>query len=139
MTSVAPRIGLSLTLIAIIIARSPYTHSNLAPGGYSRTAVTHVGETHPFMGMPLANPQLAQTGDAVHDGSMLFIQYGCASCHGLNGAGEAVGPNLRNAPPLKIEQQVRKGPKTMPAFTPDALPDSDLQKIVAFLASGQTQ
>jgi cytochrome c551/c552 len=127
--------GLSLTLIAVIISRSPYTHSNLSPGGYDRTDIIRVGETHPFAGMPLINPSLAQTGNDVSDGRLLFMQYGCAACHGLDGRGQAVGPNLRNATPEKIIQQARKGKGTMPAFPPEILSDADLARIIAFLTS----
>ena len=130
---------LSLTLIAFIIARSPYTHANLSPAGYNRTDVTYVGDTHPFGGMPLADAGLAATGDPVHDGSLLFMQYGCASCHGLRGQGQAVGPNLRNATPLKITQKVREGPRTMPAFPASLLPDADLEKLIAFLSPDQAK
>ena len=131
--------ALSLTLIAVVIARSPYTHSNLSPGGYSRTQIIRVGETQPFAGISLVNPGIARTGDPVLDGRMLFLQYGCAACHGLSGQGAAVGPNLRNATVAKITQQVRKGPTTMPAFPPELLPETDLEKLIAFLTSEQTR
>ena len=79
--------GLAITLIGVIIARSPYTHANLRPQGYSRTDVAYVGEEYVFEGVPLAKPADAQTGDPVHDGGLLFFRYGCASCHGLQGSG----------------------------------------------------
>ncbi len=128
--------GLALTLIVGIVMRSPYTHGNLSsPVGYSRTKVAYLGETYLFEGMPLAKPAQAQTGDAVHDGQLLFFQYGCAACHLSNGKGGAVGKDLSGASPNKIENKVRAGPKGMPAFTSDMLPDADLQKIIAFLQS----
>jgi len=129
--------GLSLTLVAVIIARSPYTHSNLSPGGYNRTEIIRVGEEHPFSGIPLNNPALTRTGDDIHDGRLLFLQLGCASCHGLTGKGGTVGPNLRTATVAKITAQVRKGPKTMPAFPPGDLSDADLGRLIAFLTSEQ--
>jgi len=128
--------GLALTLIVGIVMRSPYTHGNLSsPAGYTRTKVAYLGETYLFEGMPLAKPAEAQTGDAVHDGQLLFFQYGCASCHLGNGKGGAVGKDLSDASPAKIENKVRAGPKGMPAFTSDMLSDADLQKIIAFLQS----
>jgi len=127
--------GLAFTLIAIVIARSPYTHGNLSPEGYHRTQITYVGEDQPFEGLGLADPQLAQTGDPVQDGRALFFQYGCASCHGLKGQGGAVGKNLSSADAEEIAENVRQGPKTMPAFDASLLPDSDLQKLTAFLRS----
>ncbi len=129
--------GLALTLIVGIVLRSPYTHGNLSsPVGYSRTKVAYLGETYLFEGMPLAKPAEAQTGDAVHDGQLLFFQYGCASCHGSNGAGGAVGKDLGDASASKISDKVRSGPKTMPAFSSSELPDADLDKLIAYLRSG---
>jgi mono/diheme cytochrome c family protein len=128
--------GLAITIIAIIIARSPYTHGNLASAaGYTRTKVAYIGEEYLFEGMPLANPQDAQTGDPVHDGRLLFFNYGCASCHSSNGSGGAVGKALTGASALKISTKVREGPKTMPAFSSSMLSDEELQKIIAFLQS----
>lgn len=130
--------GLALTLIAIIIARSPYTHGNLASAaGYTRTKVAYVGDTYLFEGMPLRHPEQAQTGDPVHDGALLFFQYGCASCHSANGSGGAVGKGLQGDSANKISTKVRDGPKGMPAFSSDSLPDADLQKLIAFLQSSQ--
>jgi len=127
--------GLAFTLIAVVIARSPYTHGNLRPEGYNRTDIIYLGEDHPFDGFGLADPRLASTGDPAQDGGVLFFGYGCASCHGLKGQGAAVGKDLSKADAEEISQEVRRGPKTMPAFDPSVLPDSDLQKLIAFLKS----
>jgi len=127
--------GLAFTLIAVIIARSPYTHGNLRPEGYNRTDIIYLGEEHPFEGIGLADPRLASTGDPAQDGGVLFFGYGCASCHGLQGKGGAVGKNLSSANSEEISDNVRQGPKTMPPFDSSVLPDSDLQKLIAFLKS----
>jgi mono/diheme cytochrome c family protein len=130
--------GLAITIIGVVVARSPYTHGNLAsPAGYTRTKVAYLGETYLFEGMPLAKPAEAQTGDAVHDGGLLFFQYGCASCHGASGAGGAVGKDLSDASANKIKTKVRDGPKGMPAFSADALSDADMEKLIAFVQSSQ--
>ena len=127
--------GLAFTLIAIVIARSPYTHANLSPEGYNRTQITYLGEEHPFDGFRLADPGLALTGDPVQDGRVLFFRYGCTSCHGLQGKGGAVGKDLSNSDAEEISEKVRQGPKTMPVFQTSVLPASDLQNIVEFLKS----
>ena len=127
--------GLAFTLVAIIIARSPYTHGNLRPEGYDRTEIVYVGEEPPFEGLGLADPGLALTGDPAQDGGAFFFKYGCASCHGLKGQGAAVGPDLSDSSASKIEREVRDGPKGMPAYVSSALSDDDLQKIIAFLKS----
>ena len=127
--------GLAFTLIAIVIARSPYTHGNLRPEGYDRTDVIYLGEEHPFEGIGLADPALASTGDPAQDGRALFFGYGCASCHGLKGQGQAVGKDLSKSDAEEISKEVRRGPKTMPSFDPSVLSDVDLEKLIAFLKS----
>jgi len=131
--------GLAFTLIAIVIARSPYTHGNLSPEGYNRTEITYLGQEHAYEGLPLADPRLAQTGDPVANGRALFFRYGCASCHGLKGQGQAVGKDLSKADTEEILEKVRQGPKTMPAFLVSVLSDSDLQQLIAFLRSTSTK
>src|SRR3990172_1274304 len=127
--------GLAFTLIAVIIPRSPYTHGNLQPEGYNRTEIIYLGQEHPFTGIGLADPSLASTGDPAQNGRVLFFGYGCASCHGLQGKGGAVGKNLSSPNNKKISQKARQGPKTMPSFDSSVLPDSDMQKLIAFLKS----
>ncbi len=127
--------GLAFTLIAVVIARSPYTHGNLRPEGYNRTDVIYLGEDLPYDGFPLADPALASTGDPAQDGHALFFRYGCASCHGLKGQGTAVGKDISEASEVRISRKVRDGPKTMPSFDPSVLSDTDLEKLIAFLKS----
>ena len=127
--------GLAFTLIVVIIYRSPYTHGNLSAEGYNRTDIIYVGQEHAFQGPGLADPGVALTGDPVRDGGALFFGYGCASCHGLQGQGGAVGKDLGKSNSEEISQEVRKGPKTMPAFESGVLSDADLEKLIAFLES----
>jgi mono/diheme cytochrome c family protein len=127
--------GLTFTLVVVIIARSPYTHGDLSPEGYKRTDIVYVGEEKPFQGFSLKDPQLTQTGDPVQDGRLLFFRYGCAACHGLQGQGGVVGKEIAGASTTRISRKVREGPKTMPAFDQGVLPDSDLEKLAAFLQS----
>ena len=131
--------GLAMTLIGVIIARSPYTHANLRPQGYNRTDVAYVGEEHPFEGITLADPRLGDTGSPAQDGRAFFFRYGCASCHGLQGQGGAVGKDISDASASKISQKVRTGPKTMPGFSSSELSDADLEKLIEFLRSATTQ
>ncbi len=129
--------GLAFTLIAIIIARSPYTHGNLQPEGYDRTEIARVGEEPPFEGPGLNDPQLATTGDSAQDGKALFFGYGCAACHGLKGQGGAVGADLDVDDISRSEfgKDVRKGPKGMPSFSEESISDEDLDRLYAFLES----
>src|SRR3989304_9588792 len=101
--------GLAFTLIAVVIARSPYTHGNLSPEGYNRTEIYYVGEDYPFEGFTLAQPGAALTGDPAQDGRILFLRYGCASCHGFQGEGGVVGDDLDDASPSEIRRKGRGG------------------------------
>ncbi len=125
--------GLAFTLIGIVISRSPYTHGNLSPQGYSRTQIAIVGEEYPFEGLGLANA-FAPTGDSVQDGRVLFFQYGCRSCHG-SGTGAIVGDDLDDVSPSEVRREVRDGPGGMPAYSASILSDEDLELIIAFLRS----
>jgi len=129
--------GLAFTLVAVVIARSPYTHGNLRPEGYDRTEIARVGQEAQFEGVGLADPQLASIGDAAQDGRALFFQYGCASCHGLKGQGGAVGADL-DVDDINLSEfgrEVRKGPKGMPSFTEETISEQDLEKLYSFLES----
>jgi len=129
--------GLAFTLIAIIIARSPYTHGNLRPQGYDRTEIAYAGEEHAYEGLGLADPQLASTGDPAQDGRVLFFKYGCAGCHGLKGKGGPVGTKLDpdEISVGELQKDVRQGPKGMPAFLEETLSDEEIAKLHAFLQS----
>ena len=127
--------GLAFMLIAVIVARSPYTHANLSPAGYDRTEISYVDEEYPFEGLGLAKPRLARTGDAVQDGQLLFFAYGCASCHGLKAQGGVVGPGITDASPLEVRRALSQGPKGMPSFTTSGITDEQTASIVAWLQS----
>jgi len=127
--------GLAFMLIAVIVARSPYTHGNLSPAGYDRTEISYVDEEYAFEGIGLANARLAQTGDAAQDGRLLFFAYGCASCHGLKAQGGVVGPRLTDASPSEVRRALSQGPKGMPSYDSAGISDEETASIVAYLQS----
>lgn len=128
--------GLAFTLIVIVISRSPYTHGNISAEGYDRSEIAYVGQEYPLHPIGLADPEAVLTGDPAADGFFLFFKYGCASCHGLNAEGSAVGPDL---PPdisaSGVREDVRDGPKGMPAYPPNLLSDDEIEQMIAFLKS----
>ena len=126
--------GLAFGLVGII-ARSPETHANVRPEGYDRTQIVYVGDEIPFTGLGLAEPQVVTNADPAERGRFLFLDYGCATCHGLTSQGGVVGPDL-DPDELSFSEfrsEVRSGPKGMPAFIEEVLTDDDLQTIYAFL------
>jgi mono/diheme cytochrome c family protein len=69
-------------------------------------------------------------------GAILFHERGCEHCHGADGNGGGLGPNLSNIgmrrTKSEIERQIRNGGGGMPAFQEVLLPD-EIEDLVAFL------
>ena len=132
-------IGSAVLVIAFtlltIVARSPYTHSNLNADydpRYTRTEQVVVGAPIPFAAGSLALPP---AGDQVEFGKQLLVVDGCASCHGLDGGGGIVGPSILGKTAKKLRTATHVGPNGMPAYADGALGDADLEAIAAFLNS----
>ncbi len=125
-------LGIGLTLLTIV-ARSPYTHSNLDVAfdpRYTRSVQAVVGAPVPMQGMmPAAQPGT----DPVERGKELFVTEGCASCHGLDGHGGIIGPSIVGTKADKLRVKTSVGPQGMPAYAPGALTDQELAAIAAYL------
>src|SRR5512142_534974 len=127
-------LGIAITLLAIV-ARSPYTHSNLdlnVDPRYTRTEQIVVGAPMPFGAGRLAVPLAS---DQVTLGKQLFVANDCVGCHGLDGRGGIVGPSIIGTKVKKLRTMTTVGPKGMPAYAPGALSDQDLAAIAAYLNS----
>ena len=127
-------LGIALMLLSIV-ARSPYTHSNLNLSfdpRYTRTEQSVVGAPIPFSGDRLAVPP---AGDPALLGKQLFVVKGCAACHGLDGRGGVVGPSVIGTKAEKLRVKTTVGPQGMPAYAAGALTDQDLAAIAAYLSS----
>lgn len=127
-------LGIALTLLTIV-ARSPYTHSNLNFGidpRYTRTEQIVVGAPMLFGAGRLA---VSPASDRVALGKQLFVADNCASCHGLDGRGGIVGPSILGTKVKKLRTMTNVGPKGMPAYAAGALTDQDLAAIAAYLDS----
>lgn len=61
----------------------------------------------------------------------------CATCHGADGGGTAIAPDVRCTVPSRLLDAIRTGRGTdaMPAFPPATLTDADVTRIVAALAA----
>ncbi len=134
-------IGTAVMLIALtlltIVARSPWTHSNLDPGfdpRYRRTEQMVVSGPMPMAGAAMA---VTPATDPAQLGKQLFVVEGCAGCHGLDARGGVIGPSLIGTKVQKLRTMTNVGPKGMPAYAPGALTDQDLAAIAAFLNAGK--
>lgn len=124
--------SLSVALLAIG-ARSPYVHSNRndAPiSDYDRTEQTLVGPAH-----PLDRNSISVDSSAPLDaqGAELFIGLNCASCHGLKGQGQIVGPTIAGTNAATLAEKTSTGAGGMPAFA--NLTQDDLDALAAYLKS----
>jgi len=84
---------------------------------------------------PDAKTDAASAGNA-DKGKSAFASHGCAACHGNEGQG-ATAPRLA-PPPLPLPsfvKIVRQPVDQMPPFSPEAISDSDLANVYAYLKS----
>jgi mono/diheme cytochrome c family protein len=87
---------------------------------------------------PEPTPAMTDTepGDGqAASGAQLFSD-NCESCHGVEGAGGHIGPNLQKSPVAenlsRVEQQVRNGGGAMPAFS-GALSDGEIDAVTRYV------
>ena len=73
-------------------------------------------------------------------GKQLYVDTGCARCHGSLGKGGA-GPRLAPGPiPIEgVILQLRKPRQRMPLYSAVVMPDSDVAAIYAYLQSVQKE
>jgi cbb3-type cytochrome c oxidase subunit III len=141
-------IGVALAVAAVITAtgmvivfvRAPISNTDLTdPAVYDRTPIGYLDVTYPYEGFGLKDDSSAQTGDPATDGKALSLQYGCAACHAPTGLGGVVGVDLIDEVGSfnSFVEDVREGPKGMPAYGEVTLSDADLQKIYDFIDEGR--
>jgi ubiquinol-cytochrome c reductase cytochrome c subunit len=82
--------------------------------------------------VPRPHPERGNVADGLHE----FIQH-CAGCHQVVGEGGyvtgAVAPRLGDATATQIAEAVRVGPYLMPSFSQKAIPDEELDSIIAYV------
>ena len=74
--------------------------------------------------------------DSKRSGATLFHEKGCEHCHGANGRGGELGPDLstvgKRLKKQQIEHQIHDGGAAMPAFG-DSLQPDEIKDLVDFL------
>lgn len=154
-----PRLGLAAVIAAAtvligIALRGPDTNGNVwreVPPGYTRTEVTVVGENGASKTLPvtaaspgpriaLALPDLTFGAAATRmdPGKRVYIQAGCATCHGVDAQGGPVGPPLADSDPKIVTRMIREGRGGMTAYTEAQLNNADVDKMVAYLQGLKT-
>lgn len=78
----------------------------------------------------------AYSNESKKSGTILFHEKGCEHCHGVNGHGGELGPDLstvgKRLKREQIEHQIYDGGAAMPAFR-DALQPDEIKDLVDFL------
>lgn len=124
-TYVVAVVGIATVLVGLLV-RSPDTKANFQedPGEYDRTLVALLGSTDPYPGLK------ADLGSSL-DG--LYVGAGCASCHGLTGEGNSIGPDIRHQDFDHLEEAVRDGAFGMPAYDESRLTERELRALTTYL------
>ena len=68
-------------------------------------------------------------------GHSLFINKGCAACHGQNAEGTTIAPALPGHNEAMVINQVRNPRFQMPAFGPEQISNTELEAIAGFIVN----
>ena len=119
--------------MVFIVFNRPQSHANLDPTeDFGRVPAGVVGADVEYIG--LSDGELEE----VLSGRELFVQAGCASCHGVDGLGAVVGGPITGEDNAvrsvtSLIEDIREGPKGMPAYDELFLTDDDVAEIFAYL------
>ncbi|MGD0443404.1 MAG: cytochrome c [Edaphobacter sp.] len=89
-------------------------------------------------GLPRRSTPVVQaySSESKKSGAALFHEKGCEHCHGVNGQGGELGPDLsvvgKRLSKAQIEHQIHDGGAAMPAFS-DVLQPDEITDLVDFL------
>ncbi|MBI2857086.1 MAG: c-type cytochrome [Chloroflexi bacterium] len=113
------------------------THFNYGadiPPGYSRSQVAYLSQddTAPA-GWRASHAVDALKG--VEQGRGLYVATGCASCHGLDGAGGPGAPSVLGNNARRLRTLIRQGNGGMPLYHEEDLPPDQIELIASFIES----
>ncbi|NOX31848.1 MAG: cytochrome c [Actinobacteria bacterium] len=117
----------------VVIARQPTTHANLTPNeSFNRSPDAIVGEEYDYLGYRDENtPRPDDLG-----GQALYVQNGCAGCHGPSGGGAMAGGELTDATMSdreEVVEAIRRGPKGMPTYGGEVLTDVEIDRMIEYV------
>ncbi|MEQ1703602.1 MAG: c-type cytochrome [Ilumatobacteraceae bacterium] len=118
-----------------VVLTQPTMHANLAPNEpFDRVPTAYLGQEYDYLGLG------GDPADRPDDlsGEVLYVQAGCASCHGIGGNGAVVGGELTDSvlnDAEEMEEAIRRGPKGMPVYSETLLTQEEIDRIVEFLLS----
>lgn len=82
-------------------------------------------------------PDISPEEGDVGEGSVLYVRH-CAACHGTTGVGGAIvrarnATSILDVDTLLVAEAVRTGPGAMPLFEEEALSESELDSLLAYI------
>jgi len=82
-------------------------------------------------------PEISDDQETLSQGRQLYEE-NCAACHGVNGAGAAIGggydaPSLLPVDGRTVAEAMRIGPGRMPVFAGEQYPPEDVSKIASYV------
>lgn len=92
------------------------------------TVVTFAQDDHND-DMTMPDPALVERGYEV------FVANNCTACHGQNAQGTDIAPALAGHSEFAVRRQVRAPVGIMIVFDPDAIPEADLEALIAYITS----
>ena len=133
---------LATVLIWAIVLRSPDTHAHLWETWrpeYTRTSPIFVGQEVGGVELTLGQGHLRKGYLAFGEvGRAIYLDLGCATCHGLDAKGGPVGPSLAHSSPNITKRMVREGPGGMPVYGEAVVSEADLGKLATYLQNLKT-
>ena len=125
LTYVGAVVLIGLTLIVVLV-RAPDTKLNTLETAedYERTALATIGVVETFAGFG------AELGA---DPATDYLRAGCASCHGLNGEGGTIGPEIWKKNAEDLLDTVREGDRGMPAYPAHRITDEQAAALSEYL------
>lgn len=111
------------------------THLNLTDepyDNYSRSRQALVAARPEAPGNWVVRRDASLPAQELEVGQLLFVVYGCASCHGLDASGSKFAPMDPDTAKY-VGQMVRAGPSGMPAFSEKEISDGDVKLMAAWV------
>jgi cytochrome c551 len=81
-----------------------------------------------------ARAETAVTEESAEGGRQVYLEAGCAGCHGENAEGTEIGPALPGHSEEQVLRQVRSPLGSMPAYPETQLSDEQLHMIAEYVA-----
>ena len=70
---------------------------------------------------------------ALSTGHQLFVDKGCAACHGQSAEGSSFAPPLAGHSAAVVKRQIRAPLGIMPVFPPDKISNEEMEAITTFI------